>query len=175
MNITFKRLLPTAVAPFQKHKGDAGYDLTVAAVSVDEETGIITYDSGLAMEIPEGYVGLVFPRSSIYKTDLSLINCVGVIDSTYRGSITGKFDSRIEYWDLVKNPNVPNNIENGEFPVYQMEEDIERAIYMKLDIYKVGDRFCQIVVVPIATVNFTEVFDLKESSRGESGYGSTGK
>jgi len=45
----------------------------------------------LAVEIPFGYVGLIFPRSSIYKYDLALTNCVGVIDSGYRGEIMFKF------------------------------------------------------------------------------------
>jgi dUTP pyrophosphatase len=51
----------------------------------------VVYGTGLALEIPEGYVGLIFPRSSISKTSLSLANCVGVIDSGYRGEILLKF------------------------------------------------------------------------------------
>jgi dUTP pyrophosphatase len=52
---------------------------------------MVTYDTGLSMEIPEGYVGLLFPRSSISKTILNLSNSVGVIDSGYRGPIMFKF------------------------------------------------------------------------------------
>jgi dUTP pyrophosphatase len=52
---------------------------------------MVTYNTGLAIEIPEGHVGLLFPRSSISKTVLSLANSVGVIDSGYRGSIMFKF------------------------------------------------------------------------------------
>ena len=43
------------------------------------------------MEIPKGYVGLVFPRSSIRNQDLILSNCVGVIDSGYRGELQATF------------------------------------------------------------------------------------
>jgi dUTP pyrophosphatase len=51
----------------------------------------VVYGTGLSMEIPNGYVGLVFPRSSNSKKDLYLTNHVGVIDSGYRGEIMLKF------------------------------------------------------------------------------------
>ena len=47
--------------------------------------------TGIAVEIPKGYVGLLFPRSSVYKTGLELANSVGVIDSGYRGEIRAVF------------------------------------------------------------------------------------
>lgn len=90
MKVRFKRLHPDAVIPKYAKPGDAGVDLT--AISVDwNPNGYYSYDTGLAVEIPEGYVGLIFPRSSIYKTDLKLSNSVGVIDSGYRGSIKANF------------------------------------------------------------------------------------
>lgn len=79
--------------PTKAHPTDAGFDLTAVSVSVDEKRKIITYGTGIAVEIPEGYVGYVFPRSSVYKHQVSLANCVGVIDSGYRGEI--KFMFRI--------------------------------------------------------------------------------
>lgn len=93
ITVKFKKLHPNAKAPYQGTLGSAGFDLT--AVSREEINGYLTkYDTGLAVEIPEGYVGLVFPRSSVYKTDTMLTNCVGVIDSDYRGSITAVFAGR---------------------------------------------------------------------------------
>jgi dUTP pyrophosphatase len=65
-------------------------DLTATSKSYDENNNVV-YGTGLAVEIPEGYVGLVFPRSSICKKDLFLTNSVGVIDSGYRGEIIAKF------------------------------------------------------------------------------------
>jgi len=50
--------------------------------------------SDIAMEIPDGYVGLLFPRSSVSSTDMRLTNCVGVIDSVYRGEVSAKFDNK---------------------------------------------------------------------------------
>ena len=84
--IKFKKMTPNAVAPKQGTTGAAGFDLTAVRLEVTETT--LKYDTGIAVEIPPGYVGLVFPRSSVCKTGLSLANSVGVIDSDYRGSIS---------------------------------------------------------------------------------------
>jgi len=89
MQVKIKRLHPDAVVPRYAKPGDAGMDLTAIDVAADK--GFLTYKTGLAIEIPEGYVGLLFPRSSIYKTGMTLSNCVGVIDSGYRGEIMMKF------------------------------------------------------------------------------------
>jgi dUTP pyrophosphatase len=95
MELRFKKLMPSAVIPAYAKPGDAGLDLT--AISVTEENGILTYGTGLTVEIPIGYVGLVFPRSSVYKSRLTLTNCVGVIDSGYRGEIMAKFKKENEW------------------------------------------------------------------------------
>ena len=92
MKVRFKRLDPMATVPKRSTDGAAGYDLTATTVKMEVGKQIIyTVGTGIAMEIPSGYVGLVFPRSSVYRTGLSLCNCVGVIDSDYRGEITAKF------------------------------------------------------------------------------------
>lgn len=90
MEIRFKKLTEKAIAPTKQHVSDAGFDLTCVAVStVRNECGqvLLVYHTGLAIEIPEGYVGLLFPRSSIYKKSLEQSNAVGVIDSGYRGEV----------------------------------------------------------------------------------------
>lgn len=90
MKVKIKKLVENAVIPTYAKKGDAGMDLTATSKTYDEQ-GNVVYGTGIAVEIPEGYVGLVFPRSSICKTDLLLTNSVGVIDSGYRGEIMAKF------------------------------------------------------------------------------------
>jgi dUTP pyrophosphatase len=90
MQIKIKKLHNRAVIPKYAKTGDAGLDL-VATEIINKEPFQITYGTGLAMEIPAGYVGLIYPRSSIRKYDLSLTNCVGVIDSGYRGEIQATF------------------------------------------------------------------------------------
>jgi dUTP pyrophosphatase len=89
MKIKIKKLHNDAVIPQYAKPGDAGMDLT--AVDVSADLGYLTYKTGIAIQIPEGHVGLLFPRSSIYKTGQTLSNCVGVIDSGYRGEIMMKF------------------------------------------------------------------------------------
>ena len=82
MNVKIKKLHPDAVIPKYAKRGDAGLDLTAVDVTADDAT--LTYKTGLAIEIPPWHVGLLFPRSSVYKTGQTLTNCVGVIDSGYR-------------------------------------------------------------------------------------------
>ena len=80
-----------AIIPKYAKPGDAGMDLYAASFAIDQNNNYV-YGTGLAMEIPKGYVGLIFPRSSISKTAHSLRNAVGVIDSGYRGEIMMKYD-----------------------------------------------------------------------------------
>ena len=94
MKIKIKKLHKDAVIPKYSKSGDAGCDLV--AVGKIETDLYIEYDTGLAFEIKEGYVGLVFPRSSISKYHLSLANAVGVVDSGYRGSVTARFKKTLD-------------------------------------------------------------------------------
>ena len=90
MRVKIKKLHPNAVIPKYAKPGDAGLDL-VATEILNEEVFQVTYGTGIAVEIPEGFVGLVFPRSSIRKYNINLTNSVGVIDSGYRGEIQATF------------------------------------------------------------------------------------
>ena len=143
MQVKIKKLHPKAVIPKYSKPGDAGMDL-IATEIISENNNFITYGTGLAMEIPEGFVGLVFPRSSIRKYDLTLSNSVGVIDSGYRGELQATFN-KINHHSVRK------------------------------DDYKVGDRICQIMIIPHPTIEFEEVEELSNTERGEGGFGSTGK
>jgi dUTP pyrophosphatase len=91
MKVKIKRLNENAVIPKYALEGDAGMDLVATTKRFDMELGVYVYGTGLAFEIPKGYVGLVFPRSSLSNYDLMLTNHVGVIDSGYRGEVTAKF------------------------------------------------------------------------------------
>lgn len=141
MKVKVMKLVENAVLPMKAHPSDAGADLTVTAVEFDSEHDVYTYHSGIAVEIPEGYVGLLFPRSSVFETGLALTNCVGVIDAHYRGEITAKM----------------------------------RKSAFNVNVYEVGDRFCQMVVMPIPEVQYVESKLLSNTDRGTGGYGSTGK
>lgn len=93
LEVKFKKMHANAVMPTYAKPGDAGMDLTaVSVIGVDTgEYGYLEYDTGLAFEIPEGFVGKVYPRSSISKTGLIQSNSVGIIDSGYRGSVTIRY------------------------------------------------------------------------------------
>lgn len=90
MNLKFKKLHPSAVLPKHSKHGDAGMDLTAVTISFNDK--IETHYYGLSVEITEGNVGLIFPRSSIKNYDVRLSNSVGVIDSGYRGELMAVFD-----------------------------------------------------------------------------------
>ena len=88
--VKVKKLVPEAVIPSYSKVGDAGMDLTITK-EIENTTFSVSYGFGIAIEIPQGYVGLVFPRSSVRNQDLILSNCVGVIDSGYRGELQATF------------------------------------------------------------------------------------
>ena len=90
MKVKIKKLSPDAKIPKYAKPGDACMDLYAVSHTIDQY-GNQVYDTQIAMEIPKGYVGLIFPRSSVSKTGLTLRNSVGVIDSGYRGPIMLKF------------------------------------------------------------------------------------
>lgn len=147
MKVKIKKLIPEAVVPKYAKAGDAGMDLVATSHEFEQNSAgrrMQVYGTGLAFEIPEGYVGLIFPRSSISKTDLALTNCVGVIDSGYRGEVKFKFA-----------------IDSGSRPTNESS-------------YKVGDRIGQIIIMPYPQVEFEEVEELSSTERGTGGFGSSG-
>lgn len=91
MKVRITKTHQDAVIPSYAKEGDAGLDLTAVTVDLGVGGEYFEYDTGIAVEIPRGYVGLVFPRSSVTNKNLMLKNSVGVIDSGYRGSIKFRF------------------------------------------------------------------------------------
>ena len=92
MEIRIKKLNDNAVIPTKAHSTDAGFDLYCTSREMDWEKRQLICHIGLAFEIPDGYVGLIFPRSSVSNKPLMMANAVGVIDSGYRGEVTAKFN-----------------------------------------------------------------------------------
>lgn len=166
MKVKIKKLHKDAIIPHYAKNGDAGLDLTAVSVKNDEYCNIV-YGTGLAFEIPEGYVGLVFPRSSNAKTNLYLTNSVGVIDSGYRGEVTFKYkvahnvSSMIQFlWQKYVRKMDPMNV---------------RVNALAYNVHKVGDRIGQIIIIPYPQIEFVETDELSETERGDGGYGSTGR
>ena len=91
MKLKFKKLTPDAVMPMKAHPSDAGFDLTAVSVEEDRKRNIVTYHTGIAVSLPEGYFGLLCPRSSVYKHQLQLANGLGIIDQGYHGELIFKY------------------------------------------------------------------------------------
>jgi len=91
LRVAIKKLHKDAVVPKYAKPGDAGLDLTATSI-ISNTTFEVTYGTGLALEIPTDHVGLIFPRSSVRNYELMLSNCVGVVDSGYRGEIQFTFN-----------------------------------------------------------------------------------
>ena len=142
MKVKIKKLDDRAIIPTYAKPGDAGMDIT--AISIKFEQNYIEYGTGLSFEIPEGYVMLIFPRSSVSKKDMMLANCVGVLDSGYRGELKFRFKIVCQAGQLMR------------------------------DYYNPGDKIGQIMIIPYPTIEFEEVDNLSDSERGEGGFGSTG-
>ena len=154
MEVKIKKLKPNAVIPTYAKDGDAGMDLVATSI-ISDTPEQITYGMGIALEIPKGFVGLIFPRSSVRKTGLDLSNAVGVIDSGYRGELQATFNKVFggdRFYDETKNTEDTSN-----------------------NFYKIGDRIAQIMIIPYPPIEFKEVDELSDSERGDGGFGSTGK
>lgn len=173
MEVKIKKLKEEAIIPQYAKNGDAGLDFTATSVNYDSEIDCIVYGTGLAVEIPEGHVGLLFPRSSISNYDLYLTNCVGVIDSGYRGEIMFKFKALPSYIDVPEEQTTP--IDNGIFEVYTEPIDCVREGVTELIVYKLGDRVGQMIILPYPKVEFILSEELSDSERGIGGYGSTNR
>jgi dUTP pyrophosphatase len=148
--LEFKKNLPDAILP-QKRDEDAGYDLSVIKIDkVIEKTDkihTVMFDTGVAIRLPSQTVGLIIPRSSIYKQSytVSLTNGTGVIDSGYRGSIKV----------------ILTNMYDTPFP----------------ETIPLPSVIVQLVIVPVVLTRAIEVLEFTEDDtvRGEKGFGSTSK
>ena len=145
LKIKIKKLNDFAVIPTYATDGSAGMDMTAISKTYDD-FGNICYGTGIAMEIPEGWVGIVAPRSSNSKKNLVMGGSIGIIDSDYRGEILFKFK---------------------KLPKLLQSEEAED--------YNVGDRIGQITFLAYPKIEFEQVEKLSETARGKGGHGSTGK
>lgn len=142
MIIRVKTQKPEMALPKFGTAFSAGADLMAKRIT-KKNLFKVWYDIDLSMEIPQGHVGLLFPRSSISsKVDLQLANSVGVIDSDYRGTFEVRFNRTLR----------------GFFTRKQ---------------YKIGDYIAQLVIVKIPTVEYVQANKLSNTTRNNGGFGST--
>ena len=146
MKVKVKILDKNIETTLPKYSRDGDCALDLVATSVSESFDFIEYGTNIAIKIPEGYVGIIAPRSSISKYDLSLCNSIGVIDQNYVGELKLRFKPNKDY------------SERRGFPIY----------------YNIGDRIGQLLIVPIPKIELDLVEDLGETNRGSNGFGSSG-
>lgn len=172
MKVLFKKLVDHAWKPKFGKPGDAGADLVATSVIIDEIHNKLICHTGIAVEIPEGMVGLIFPRSSVRNYDLSMANSVGVIDSGYRGEIIVTFniniDKKIYHTIGVVIDEKDVNNQQDWVDAFDDEEAFTH------NLYKEGDRIAQLVILPVPLIQYVEVDELSETERGTGGHGSTG-
>ena len=178
MQIKVKKTHPDAVMPIRGSAGAAGFDLT--AVSVKRAADLYIFDTGIALEIPEGYWGGIYARSSLFFTGLEKCGGVCVIDSDYRGSIFVVFREV---------PGDQSARRHALHPLFPGKTGLMHP-------YKPGDRIAQLIIQPCVVpvqgrlmhdgcievlpvemhdIEFVEVDELSQTLRGTGGYGSTGR
>lgn len=179
MQIKFVKTHPDAVIPTRGSAGAAAFDLT--AVSLKRAADLYIYDTGLTLEIPTGYWGGIYARSSLFFTGLEKCGGVCVIDSDYRGSI------------FVVFREVPGDQHARRLALHPLFPGKTHMMHP----YKPGDRIAQLIIqpslVPVSSttlyttrediicpvtmeqVMFVETEHLSTTERGTGGYGSTGR
>lgn len=143
MTVRFLKMTEGARLPEYAKEGDAGLDLWATEVKEKNEHYEVKF--GVAVEIPEGHLGLIMSRSSVTDMNLMLKNGVGLIDSTFRGELRARF-KKVKFEDGTQE-----------------------------QLYKVGERAAQLVILPYPKIKPIFAEKLSDSIRGEGGFGSTGK
>lgn len=165
--IGFKRLSAEAIIPTKANPTDSGFDLYASEDVIIEpgETKIIP--TGIAVELPQGYEAQVRPRSGITaKTKLRVQ--LGTIDNGYRGEIGVIVDN-----NKTHTGNLWNRVINVK-GAYEILADNAETVLGSYLVRK-GDRIAQLVIQPLPAVEAYEVEgELKETARGEGGFGSSG-
>lgn len=143
INIKIKKLVDDAKLPIVRANVNTIADLFVVNISSEiNEAGelILVYHTGIVMEIPEGYTGLLFPEDNISRKTLEMCNSVGVIPNNSKEEVVIKFRATSNVVPALYNP---------------------------------GEKFAQLLILPVPDVQFEEADQLSETDRGEEGYGST--
>lgn len=149
MKLRFTKLNENAITPTRGSNQAAGYDIYSCEDAIIYENTTQIVHTGIAIEIPEGYFGAIYARSGLAtKEGLRPANCVGVIDSDYRGEIM-----------VALHRDSKGGIFGGMFADNSVPA---------------GTRIAQLVIQPYASVEFEEVAALSETERNAGGFGSTG-
>jgi len=145
-----------AIIPNKNNYSDAGFDLTIIKESKRLNSDTILYDTGIKLEIPNGYYVEIVPRSSISKSGYMLANSIGIIDQGYTGNL------------FVALRKINNECEDLELPYKCCQIIMKKQVYPKIIV-------CDYSNDSIDSNNKGKSKDIQETSRGKGGFGSTGK
>ena len=175
MIIKFKKLSETAITPTKGHYNDAGFDLYADedVVLAYGETKAIT--TNIALELPDGYMADVRPRSGLTSKTALRVQ-YGTVDAGYRGSIgiiceNAAYGKMPEYMESLK------KIERSDGEDQAIRNTLEAIEFAKSMFYQIkkGDKIAQLVIQRIPDIELIEADELNETVRGAGGFGSTGK
>lgn len=131
--------------PERAHDSDAGWDLFTPEDVELVEGEITMVDLRIKVAIPEGFFGMIVPRSSMATKRILLANTIGIVDSGYRGNVKVA---------LIYHPTI-------DMP-------------LTTTVYR-GDRLAQMILVPYLNTEIEEDYDLDDTDRGDGGFGSSGE
>jgi len=157
MIVAIKKLHPEAHLPQYVKSGDITMDI-VAVSKIFDEDGCIEYSTGLSISIPQGYIGMILPRSDNYKKDLILSDGIKIISPGDKDEIRLKFRPAAYFADEVVEPTEEMGSRGDTFDyVCFGKEYIEDDNNMNL--YSVGDRIGQLIILPLPTIELVMTFD----------------
>ena len=174
MKVNIKKINSNAITPTYGSTEAAGLDLYAL---IDTETNslfipsyaTVKINTGIAMEIPKGYFGAVYARSGLsIKNGLRPANCVGVIDSDYRGEVivlmhnSATLENHVYPQFILTDGTTQDSYEYGYLPVGTV-------------VIRAGDRIAQGVLTQVPKAKFIKARQVSKTERGEGGLGSTGK
>lgn len=157
MKIKIQKLHENAVTPTYAHAGDACFDLHACTVegrstlqSAIYRDKPVTCGTGLAFDVPEGHVMLVFSRSGMgFKRGIRLANGTGIVDHGFSGEVMVRLTS-----------DAPTQTDDGDD--------------LPVEIIRPGDRVAQAMIIPVESCEFDVVEQLTLTERGTSGFGGSG-
>lgn len=159
ITVKIKKLCDEATIPTYVTDGSAGMDIFATSREYDYENSCQVYHTGLSIEIPKGYVGLLFPKSGICKHTQYLTNCIGVIDSDYRGEVVAKF--KADWLHVLQKIK-----ENSIIMNWLLSKFVSRT-----NTYETGEAIVQMIIIPYPKINLLEVEELSSTVRGDRGFG----
>ena len=150
MDLKVKKLHPDAKLPTKNYESDACFDLYSVEDIIIDPGEIVIISTGIAIEIPNSYVGFIWDRSGLGSKGIHRL--AGVIDCDYRGEVK----------IVLANVNIMDFIEN------------EQSYYYRYKIDN-GDKIAQLFIQKVEPFKIVEVKKLSETERGKKGWGSSGR